>query len=217
MNLRNISLTGEQSSEGFFFTLQGIIQEATGLFTGTITLIEADGTVTTEPMTGTIPAIGANPETLPVAPASATPALAVLGSVTIQPDGSAALSLTGLAPDAITAVASVMTGSATAYPVQFETPQLAGGGLEVLNGATINEPCALADQLEVARLQLISGQQVTRTEFSGRSLYFKAGDLSELNLAIAKYRALCAGTTSTPVAVDPASRTRRQIRINPWS
>ena len=218
MNLRDIRLTAEQVGLGYF-TLSGVIVEATGVFTGTITLIEsADGTVTTEAATGIIAAIGASPESLPTTLVSTTPAFTVTGSATIATDGTTTLDLAGLAPDGTTAIAVTLNGTTTAFPVMYETPQSAESGLEVINGVTVNESCALADQLRAVRLQLIAGQAVSRTEFGGRSLYFQKADLAELTKEIEKLDAQCAvasGTTTT--TPDLTTRTRRQIRMNPYN
>ena len=215
---RQISLTGEQTGLGWF-QLSGIINEASGVLSGTLTLISGeDNSVATETITGTISAIGAVPEDLHIAPIAATPTMAVGGSAQIATDGNTALNLAGTAPDGVTLVAVTLNGTATPYVVQFETPQIGESGLEVINGVTVNEPCALADQLRAVRLQLIAGQSVSRTEFNGRSLYFHRASLEELTKEIARLDAQCAAASGiTSTTPDLTRRTRRQIRINPYS
>lgn len=211
MNLRSINLRTEAPQGAFL--LSGVINE-TGVLAGSLSFFEK-GTASsvTVAVAGVI--TGTNPEDLPIV-SQDTVKLGIGGSAQIQTDGSTTASLTGTLPNGDALTSTTLTGTTESYPVHYRDPQLSAEGLEVLNGITTDQPCLLLQQLRAAKLRLISGQAESRVEFEGRTLYFHPANLSELDKEITKYAGLCVASGGTDLEAETPTRTRRQIRFNPY-
>lgn len=217
MTIRSYSLRGEQADLGLFMS-SGFIDQGNGALTGTLTLLltATDNKSHTVAVNGLV--TGLNPEVMPII-SQDTETLNAFGTGEITLDGSATISLAGTAPDGITPITVTMTGSVMQNPIVYDTPANAlGNGLDVLNGITINEPCALADQLRAARLRLIAGEAAIRVEFGDKNIWLKPANLTALTAEIAKLDAQCAAMGGTNSFVGtPTPRSRRLLRINPYS